>query len=195
MGGDWRSRSRKGGSVLPIEAQDKILQLANQFAKCAPFALGLDGVDESKAEELLLRGLARGTAREYDMLRWCQLWPDAKPSRPRLECALLGALYSPDYNTRRGAYFSLAALAKKDALAAESCRMLADTILQVGLTDSHSGPRASSLVAMARLFKYFDTTQLNKALSEAAADQSAEVRRASGILEQELTRRRGDVEE
>ena len=77
-------QAAKAGVFSPADAQDRILRLAKQLPKCAPFALGLDGVDESMAEQFLLRGLANGTANEYDMLRWCDWWPDAKPSRSRL---------------------------------------------------------------------------------------------------------------
>ena len=93
-----------------------------------------------------------------------------------------------------GGVFLARLAAKKDAVTAESCRLLVETILELGLTDSHCSARAAAVVATTRLFKYFDTIQLNKVLVEAAADESAEVRRAAGILELELARKRCEVE-
>ena len=179
-------QAAKAQIFSPEEARSRLLRLASEFPDCAPFALGLDGVDGAQAEEFLMRGIVSGTVDENDILRWCSWWPSARTSSSRFEALLFGRLFSPQPEIRRGAYLAISILAKKDALSESARGDFKDAMLKFGVRDHHWGPRAAAIVGTSRLSKDLDTAQIEAVLSTGVADRSADVRRVTAMLERAL---------
>lgn len=148
------------------------------------------GGDESSFgfhEEFLMRGIASGAADQNDILRWCTWWPDGRIASSRLEATLFGRLFAPQPEVRRGAYLALAILAKKNALSDRMRQDFIEAVLKFGLHDRHWAPRAGAVVAVSRLAKNLERARLEDLVRASAEDASADVRRASGLVERSLT--------
>ena len=66
---------------------------------------------------------------------------------------------------------------------------LAEVTLDFGVRDPSWGPRAAAVVATARILDVVDLPRAESVFRAAATDESAAVRRVSGLLELELQRR------
>jgi hypothetical protein len=179
-------QSIKLGILSASGGQTRLERLTSKHPDCAPFALGLNGVDTSRVEAMLLRAISTGAVEFRSFRRWCSWQPVGAPPSPRVERALLGALFSSEPEIRQDAYWSLELLARNKALSAHGRKELEDTILLCGVGDPAWRPRASAILATARIHESMARDRVEEVLRAALADDAAGVRRFAGLLQRAL---------